>query len=170
MNKVIVRSLFLSHLIVFPCIADSTDPLDYIKRSLEDASNVESCPSPLDIKNKNGIFTASSKERSTGWIGALIDSEYDYTVKFEKAYFFVLRRKIEKHLGFLDKCTYTTFSGKTLELRLAHGRLDNKFMSVEGTSWKPSRDIASSLALECTDQFRDACRFSLKPNYSTSNL
>lgn len=151
-------------------MADSTDSLNSVKKPLADANSIESCPSPLDIENKKGIFTAPAKEHPAGWIGALIDSEYDYAVKFEKAYFFVLRRKIEKHLGFLDKCTYTTFSGKSLELRLAHGRLDNKFMSVEGTSWKPSRDISSSLALECTDQFRDACKFSLKPNYSISNL
>lgn len=170
MNKVIARSFFLSSLILLPGMANSTDSLDYEKNSLEVASSVESCPSPLDIKNKNGIFTASANEHPAGWIGVILDSEYDYAVKFEKAYFFVLRRKIEKHLGFLDKCTYTTFSGKNLELRLSLGRLENKFMSVEGTSWNPSLDISSSLVLECTDQFRDACRFSLSPNYSTSTL
>lgn len=151
-------------------MADSIDSLSPVKRTPEDAGSIEFCPSPLDIKNKNGIFTAPAKEHPAGWIGVILDSEYDYAVQFEKAYFFVLRRKIEKNLGFLDKCTYTTSSGKNLELRLSLGNSENKIMSVEGISWKPSRDTSSSLALECTDQFRDACRFSLKPNYSTPTL
>lgn len=169
MRKAISRNLFFLHLILLPGMAVSSDALDPAKTSSEVASSTESCPSPLDIKNKKGIFTAPTKEHPAGWIGVILDSEDDYATKFEKAYFFVLRGKAEQHLGFLDKCTYTTFSGKNLELRLALGRLDNKLMSVEGTSWKPSREIFS-LALECTDQFRDACRFSLNPNFPASIL
>ncbi|MHA6572764.1 DUF3757 domain-containing protein [Pseudomonas yamanorum] len=163
MSKIYFRIFFLLQLTALSCMADSADALDNTRRLAEDTTNIETCPSPLDIKNKSGIFTASAKQGTVKWTGVLIDSEYDYAIEFEKAYFFVLGRET-KNLGLLDKCTYLTFSGKHLDLRLSFDSLDRKLMRIGDISWKPSRDVPSSLVLECTAQFRDACSVSLETN------
>ncbi|MHA6575452.1 DUF3757 domain-containing protein [Pseudomonas yamanorum] len=169
MSKMIFRSFFLLQLAALSGMADSADSLDNTRRLTENTRSFETCPSPLDVKNKNGIFTASANQHAAKWTGVLIDSEHDYTIKFKKAYFFVLDRETEK-LGFLEKCTYLTFSGKHLDLRLSIDSLDRGFMRVGDTSWKPSRDIPSPLVFECTAQFRDACGVSLQTNSPSSNL
>lgn len=169
MARLMIWGVLCSQLFVLLCMADDTVPAHITERLQVRSNDNESCPSPFDIKNRNWIFTAPAKGRGSEWVGVVMDSDYDYVSKFEKA-IFVLTQKTPLKQGFINSCIYATYGGRRLDLRLNIAGVDNKIMKAGETgSWKEPRGSLSSAVLECTDQFRGACNFSLEPNHRTAN-
>lgn len=122
----------------------------------------ESCPFPYDIKNKNGVFTSPARMEGAQWVGVMLEAATDSVEKFERG-IFILTGKYNQRSGFINGCTYVSVGGKQVDMRFVTAGGKKMPMQV-GLSvlWKASRDFYSPAILECTDQFRDACSFSLR--------
>ncbi|NMY30672.1 DUF3757 domain-containing protein [Pseudomonas sp. WS 5412] len=163
MIKVVIQGVLYSQVIIFSSLANDSGSFGVTGQFTVRAGNVESCPSPLDIKNKDGVFTAPANTQRARWAGVIVDGDFDYVVKFEKAMFFLLETKPFKQ-GLLNSCVYMTFAGKQLDLRLDFERPNKSLMRLGESSWRHSQEFSSPSVVECSDQFRDACRFSLLPS------
>ncbi|NNA71260.1 DUF3757 domain-containing protein [Pseudomonas lactis] len=128
----------------------------------ESSNSSESCPLPMDIENKDGVFMSAAKRTGVAWVGVVVGAAVEEVIRFNKAIFVLTNSAIDSE-GFISGCVYSLSGGRFLSLRLASVDGREHVMSVGAfPSWRVSLDYYSPAILECNDQFRDACSVILK--------
>jgi len=156
--KLIGWSFFFTQFFAFAHAAPNGKYFDILAVS----EKTESCPSPLDIKNKEGVFTSAGKSGTAQWVGVLLNGEFDHVMAFERGIFF-LTQKGPGNIGILSGCLYKTMGGEYLNMQLDSGTTYNHIMWVgRSLSWTESRKFSSPAILECSGKFKDACSFSME--------
>ncbi|VVO43954.1 hypothetical protein PS723_06267 [Pseudomonas fluorescens] len=125
------------------------------------AMDIDHCPTPERIKNKQGIYTASTISRQGQWIGALSSDAPAAITRFIRAvYFSNPTEGMER--GILHRCTYRTASNEMVDLNFhANKALQLSVRLLDRENWKKRNSPTGLHMYVCTSKEEGGCVFSV---------
>ena len=122
------------------------------------ANGVEFCPNLSAISHLNGTYTAATVSGRGEWFGELPGPEQGALVKFDSARFLP---NYNTKVGTLNKCTYQTAGGKTVDLRYRPQVAPDVRVQLQRIeNWEEKSGPFGIPYFECNSPVEMACAFS----------
>ncbi|WP_449434191.1 DUF3757 domain-containing protein [Pseudomonas putida] len=122
------------------------------------ANPVEFCPAPGEIRNSNGVLTASTESGNGQWLGMLADPGSVISA-FDSAIFYPSKGQADD-VGRLRACTYKTSDKRSVDMRYRPEITPDVPIRLAYTpAWKQQEGPFGIVYFECRVQDLQGCAF-----------
>lgn len=124
------------------------------------AADFEHCPTPTDIKQQGGVYTADARDGESKWLGVVQASKPQAVARFQEAIFYPAH-EADPSLGVLSKCTYALADGAQMDMRYRTDVNPDVAIKLEKVgNWAVKEGPFGIPYRACTDVMPGACAFS----------